>query len=212
MGENARVEYTERSMAYTPTVLAFSGSARERSFNTRLLNIAVASAENYGAAVTVVDWRERPIPLFNQDDEEAKGLPENAKYFKELMKAHDGLLIAAPEYNSSITPLLKNALDWASRREGDEPPLVAFKGKTAVLMSASPGALGGLRGLVHLRAILGNINMLVLPDQQAVPRAHEAFEKDGSLRDKQIQERIERLPRVLIDTLRKLHGCSADGT
>ncbi len=170
------------------------------------MHIAAAAAERAGADVTRVDWRRLPIPLYNQDDEKEHGLPANAKTFKEMMKANDGFLIAAPEYNSSITPLLKNAIDWASRPEGDEPSLVAFRGKTAVLMSASPGALGGLRGLVHVRAILGNINVLVLPDQLAVSKAHEAFAEDGTLHDPQQQSGIEALGQTLVDTLRKLHG------
>ena len=99
------------------------------------------------------------------------------------MVEHDGFLIASPEYNSSITAVLKNAIDWVSRPVPNEPSLLAFKGKTAVLMSASPGNLGGLRGLVHLRAILGNIGVMVLPDQTAVPKAYEALDSDGRLKD-----------------------------
>lgn len=190
---------------YTPSIVAFSGSARAESHNTRLMKIAAEAARAEGAKVTVVDWRALPLPLFDEDEEARSGLPKNAKTFKELLKAHDGFLISAPEYNSSITPLLKNAIDWASRREGNEKGLEAFAGKTAALMSASPGALGGLRGLVHVRAILGNIQVLVLPGQIAVAKAHEAFDASGRLKDAQQHAGIESLGKNLVAMLRKLH-------
>jgi NAD(P)H-dependent FMN reductase len=190
---------------YTPTVVAFSGSARAESYNSRLVRIAAEAARAEGARVTLVDWRELPLTLMDEDEEKAHGIPKNAKVFKELLKSHDGFLISAPEYNSSITPLLKTAIDWASRREGDEKPLVAFAGKTAALMSASPGALGGLRGLVHVRAILGNIQVLVLPNQVAISKANEALE-GPRLKDPQQLASIEALAKSLVAMLRKLHG------
>src|SRR5262249_20872213 len=140
-------------------------------------------ARTAGAEVTVLDLRDLPLPLYDGDLESRDGLPDNARRLKELMLAHQGLLIAAPEYNSSITAVLKNAIDWASRPAPGEAALACFTGKAAALMSASPGGLGGLRGLVHVRAILSNINVLVIPDQVAVPRAFEAFQPDGTLKD-----------------------------
>ena len=191
---------------YTPTIVAFSGSRRRESFNTRLVKVAAEAARGEGANVTVVNWDEVALPLFDQDDEAEHGLPENARRFRNLLIAHDGFLISAPEYNSSITPLLKNAIDWASRAEPGDPPLKAFKGKTAALMSASPGALGGLRGLVHVRAILGNIGVLVLPDQLAISKANEAFDDTGRLKDPKLQTGVEELGRKLVAILKKLHG------
>lgn len=188
----------------SPKILAFSGSARLASFNTRLVKIAADAARATGVEVTLVDWNALPLPLFNEDEEARSGLPQNAKTFKEMMKSHDGFLISAPEYNSSITPLLKNAIDWASRREGSEKPLEAFVGKVAGLMSASPGALGGLRGLVHVRAILGNIQVLVLPDQVAVMKAGEAFDDSGRLKDAAQQAAVEAIGRKVVDVVRKL--------
>ena len=126
---------------YTPTVVAFSGSRRKESLNSRILKIAADAAAAEGAKVTIVNWDDMPLPMFDQDDEAANGLPENAKKFRNLLIANDGFLVAAPEYNSSITPLLKNAIDWASRAEPGDPPLKAFTGKTAALMSASPASL-----------------------------------------------------------------------
>ena len=109
------------------------------------------------------------------------------------MLNHDGLLIASPEYNSSITPLLKNIIDWVSRPSNGENALIAYQGKVAAIMSASPGRLGGLRGLVHLRSILSNIGVLVIPDQVAVGEAHRAFGSDGNLVDEKTQESVKGL-------------------
>ena len=167
----------------TPKILAFSGSARKESFNQKLVKIAAGAAEEKGAEVTVLNLADYPLPLFNQDLESEQGIPENAKTLKKLFVEHDGFLISCPEYNSSITPLLKNTIDWISRREGDEPPLVAYKGKVATLMSTSPGALGGLRGLIHVRSILGNIGVIVLADQVAVGSAGSVFDDSGNLTD-----------------------------
>lgn len=193
-------------MTYTPNILAFAGSTRLDSYNKRLVKIAAAGARAAGAEVTYLDLRELPMPLFDEDLEKAEGMPPSAKKFKELMIQHQGILLASPEYNSSITGVLKNAIDWASRPAPGDLPLVAFADKVAVLMSASPGALGGLRGLVHVRSILGNLRMLVLPDQIAVPRAYDAFTEDGRLQDAQQHASVEALGTKLVETLKKLHG------
>jgi NAD(P)H-dependent FMN reductase len=190
----------------TPKILAFSGSLRKGSFNQQLVKIAAGGAEAAGAEVTVVNLRELPLPVYDADLEEAEGLPENARTLKALMKAHSGFLIASPENNSSLSAALKNAIDWASRREGDETPLVCFKDKAAVVMAASPGALGGLRGLNHLRSILTSIGVLVLPDQKAIPKAHDALTGNGALNDPAQQKSIEALGAKLAGVLAKLQA------
>lgn len=188
-----------------PRILAFGGSLRRDSFNQKLAAVAAAGAREAGAEVTLIALRDFPLPVFDQDLEDAEGMPSAAKALKQLFREHDGLLIAAPEYNSSLTAALKNALDWVSRAESDdEPPLAAFTGKTAVLCAASPGALGGLRGLVHVRAILGNIGVTVLPDQVAVSKAHEAFAADGTLSDAKQAARVHQLGAQLARHLTKL--------
>ena len=154
--------------------------------------------------MTEIDLRDLPLPLFDQDVEEREGLPPNARKLQEVLKAHDGLLIASPEYNSSISGVLKNAIDWASRAAPGEMPLAGFVDKVAVIMSASPGGLGGLRGLVHLRMILGNIHVLVLPDQMAIARAQDAFQSDGRLKDTRQHAAVEQLGATLTHVLRKL--------
>lgn len=187
----------------TPKIVAFAGSTRTASFNKQLVAIAAEAARAAGAEVSVVDLRDLALPLFDQDLEDSGGLPAGAKTFKNLLRESDGILIASPEYNSSVTAVLKNAIDWASRAENDdEPPLAAFRGKAAALFSASPGALGGLRGLVHLRAILGNIGVHVLPDQLSIPKAHEAF-ADGGLKDTGKAGQVAGLARQLVEFLRK---------
>ena len=188
----------------TPKILAFAGSTRTESFNKKLVKVMAGLAKDAGADVTTIDLRDYPMPLYDGDLEEQQGLPENAKKLKEMFKAHHGFLISAPEYNSSITGVLKNAIDWVSRPVAGEADLIAFRGKVGALVSASPGALGGLRGLVHLRAILGNIGVLVIPDQLAVGRAHEAFDGSGALADAKQRAALERIAKRLVLTTSKL--------
>jgi len=189
-----------------PKILAFAGSTRKESFNKKLVRIAAEGAREAGAEVTFIDLRDYPMPVFDQDLEAESGKPGSAKKLKQLMADSNGLLLACPEYNSSITGVLKNTIDWVSRPdEGEEPfALSAFRGKTVTLMSASPGGLGGLRGLVHVRSILGNLSAIVLPGQVAISKAYQAFNKDGSLADPKLQGQIKNLGKVLAETTQKL--------
>ena len=191
-------------MGASPKILAFAGSTRKESFNKKLVRLAADAARKAGGNLTLMDLKDLPLPLFDQDLEEQQGRPDNAARLAELMASHDAFLIAAPEYNSSITAVLKNAIDWASRPVEGQPPLFAFRGKIAALMAASPGALGGLRGLVHVRAILGNIGVIVLPDQVAVPQAHEAFDSQGALKDAKLAAKVKSLAESLVETTRRL--------
>ncbi len=187
-----------------PKILAFSGSSRKNSFNQKLVTIAALGAEQAGAIVTVVNLADYPMPIFNEDLESKSGMPEKAREFKKLLVAHDGFLIASPEYNSAFSPLLKNVIDWASRRESEaEPGLLAYRGKIAAIMSTTPGGLGGLRGLVFLRMLLGNLGMIVLPKQLAIAQAMTAFTPNGSLADKEQQTSVLRLGSELAQILEK---------
>lgn len=186
-----------------PKILAFSGSLRAGSFNTRLVRIVAEGARQAGAEVTLIELRDYPLPVFDEDLE-AQGTPENALKLKELMLAHQGLLISSPEYNSSISAALKNALDWISRPIPNRPRLACYQNKVAGIVGASTGFLGGLRGLVHLRAILGNVNVLVLPDQVTIPHANEAFNADGQLIDAGKQAAAAAVGAKLAQTLIKL--------
>jgi len=192
-------------MPKTPNILVFAGSARVASINKKLALLAAGLAEKEGAHVTYIDLKDYPLPIYDEDLEQAEGLPPNALRLKELFLAHDALLMACPEYNSSITPLWKNTIDWISRSSADEAPLAAYKGKVAALLAASPGGFGGLRGLVHYRQILGNIGVVVLPDQLTVPAAHLAFAEDGTLSDPSLVKRLG----GVVQSLVKWASCSA---
>ena len=186
-----------------PRILAFAGSARRDSYNKKLIRIAADAAKAEGAEVTLIDLADYPLPIMDEDVEKA-GFPENATKLKQLFLEHDGLLISCPEYNSSITPLLKNTFDWVSRPQPNEPRLAAYINKVAVLMAASPGGLGGMRGLVHVRSILQNIGVIVLPDQRAVPQAHQAFDDAGNLKDEPMQQGVQALGQGLVKFLERL--------
>jgi chromate reductase len=141
-------------------ILAFAGSTRTGSYNKKLVKLGVEAARKAGAEVTLIDLRDFPMPLYDGDLEERDGLPPNAVKLRKLFMEHQGLLLSCPEYNSSISGVLKNTIDWVSRPDPDKPdekPLICFSGKIVALLSASPGALGGLRGLVTVRSILGNL-------------------------------------------------------
>lgn len=174
------------------SIAVIVGSIREGSYNRALGELAAASLEAQGASVTRVDLAAFDLPLYSAALE-AGAFPRDALKLKTLFAAQDGLLFVSPEYNGSLPPLLKNAIDWASRPTGDEGlvALSAYRGKAAAIMSASISPFGGLRGLMHLRQILSTIQMLVIPEQVLVPNAHAAFAEDGSLK--------EPLPASLVD-------------
>lgn len=186
-------------------IVAFAGSARRGSWNRKLVRIAAEGASAAGADVELLELVDYPMPLMNEDLEAEKGMPEAAARFKDKLREAQGFIISAPEYNSSITPLLKNCLDWASRSQSpDEKPLSAFRGKFAVLMSASPGSLGGMRGLVILRMMLGELGVTVIPAYRCISLADAAFSEDGSLKKAADQRAVKGLGAALAETLGKL--------
>lgn len=185
-------------------LVAVAGSIRSASYNRRVLDTAVEAARAAGAQVQLIDLREYPMPIFDQDLEAQGGTPDAAKELRRIFRASDGMLLASPEYNGSLTPLMKNTIDWISRADDEGPSLSGFSGKVAAIMSASPGALGGLRGLAHLRAILSGINVLVLPKQVAVSHAADAFMEDGSIKDPKRREGVQQLAQSLVKTAARL--------
>ncbi|HEV2193538.1 MAG TPA: NAD(P)H-dependent oxidoreductase [Nitrosopumilaceae archaeon] len=193
-------------MLTKPKILAFAGSTRINSYNKKLVKIASTGATEAGADVTVIDLRDFPMPIYDGDLEQKDGLPSNARKLKDLMLSHQGFLISSPEYNSSISAVFKNTIDWASRPSEGEIPLACFKNKVAGIMSTSPGMLGGLRGLVHVRSILGNIGVIVMPDQIAIAKAHEAFNEDDSLKDKKQEDQVKKIGANVAKILLKLNG------
>lgn len=190
----------------SPRILAFAGSLRTESYNKKVLTTAIAGAIGAGAAVTRIDLRDFPLPVYDGDLEAESGVPANALTLKKLFIESGGLLLACPEYNSSISGVFKNTIDWVSRPVPNEPSLAAFDGKIVSLMSASPGALGGLRGLVHVRAILAHLGCIVLPAQVSLSRASEAWTTDGQLKDAAQKAKVEKLGAALANAIRKFHS------
>ncbi|MEW5962133.1 MAG: NAD(P)H-dependent oxidoreductase [Pseudomonadota bacterium] len=189
-------------------LLFLAGSARQGSYNKRLARLGAMIAEANGIASTFADLGDYPMPLYDGDLEASEGPPENARKLKALMGLHTGIFIASPEYNASITPLLKNTLDWISRvRSEDEAPLEVFKTRVFALGSASPGGMGGLRSLTTARQVLElGLGALVLPEQFAVPRASDAFDDHGHLKNKDSQEQLKALIQKLARAAHVLHG------
>lgn len=176
------------------SILAFSGSTREGSFNKKILKAAVAGAKNAGANLTLIELSDYALPIYDGDLEHLEGIPKNALKLKELFLANDGLLLALPEYNSSMSGVFKNVVDWVSRPTDDEDaPLSCFKHKTAALMSASPGHLGGARGLVHAKSMLENIYVQVLAKHVCVAQADKAFDDNDVIKDETTRLSIEQL-------------------
>lgn len=187
-----------------PKILAFAGSLRRDAWNKKLVKVAAEGAREAGAEVTIIDMKDYPLPVYDGDDEKANGLPENAVKLKELLKAHDGLLLASPEYNSSYPGGLKNLIDWVSRPHEGEKPLEAFRGKPVAIMAASPGAKGGMRMLPHLRDLLANIQMLVVPGMYGLAGAGEAFDDDGNLKEEKVAGIVKGLGKSVTDMASRL--------
>jgi NAD(P)H-dependent FMN reductase len=166
----------------SPKILVIPGSLRTGSHNVRLAALAMKELTLAEAEVTRISMEDYPLPIYDADDEANSGAPDNAVKLKQMMRAHQGVFIASPEYNGSVPPLLKNAIDWISQvRERGEPAYAAFKGRPFAIASASTEPSGGLRGLLALRQILESCGALVIPEQVAVPYAGEAFDEIDNL-------------------------------
>ena len=182
-------------------IIALSGSIRKHSYNTKLAKAAVVSLKEKGADANFIDLAAYEMPLYNGDLESESGLPDTARALKAVFVEASGFFIASPEYNSSFSALLKNTIDWISRpSEKGEPALLAFNGKVAGIGATSLGALGGLRGLVPLRMLLGNIGVHVIPNQIALPNATEGFDNDGVISSTPMQAMLERVTTQLLET------------
>jgi len=184
-------------------LLVFAGSLRRDSLNKKLARVAARMAEAAGARTTYIDLRDYPMPIYDGDIEAGEGPPEHAFRLQRLIADQQALIVVSPEYNHSIPAALKNTLDWVSRTprvSGPNP----FVGKVAGIMSASPGALGGLQGQDHVRRVLETVGALVLPGGVALPRADAAFDGEGNLTDAAMAERIEHLVVRVVSTAAKL--------
>jgi NAD(P)H-dependent FMN reductase len=190
-------------MSYQPKILAFAGSLRKDSYNKKLVKIAALGAEEAGAIVRVIDLKDYPLPLYDQEIEDKEGIPPNALALKKMMWESDGFLVAVPEYNGSMSAVFKNVIDWTSRRAApDEVDLSCFIDKAVGIMSASPGGLGGIRGLVHVRSVFSNIFSWVLPVQKCIPAAYNAFAPDGNLIRPEDQKEVMEIGQSLVEFIR----------
>lgn len=194
-------------MAKNPKILAFAGSLREHSFSKRILKTAIEGAKRAGAEVTYVDLKDYPMPLYNADLQETQGFPPMATAFQNLLLEHDGLMIASPEYNGSVPSALKNVIDWTSRANGNLKTIECYKGKFAVIMTASPGSFGGIRCLAHLRDVLTIMLVHTLPAEIAVGKVGAMFDGNSSeMTNDTVRGILEDLGASLADMLRKTQG------
>ncbi|MFN4274185.1 MAG: NADPH-dependent FMN reductase [Aliihoeflea sp.] len=189
-----------------PRILVFAGSVRSGAFSGRTADIAQKTLAMHGAEVTRISLADYPMPIVDQDLEKAEGIPENAIKLGHLIAAQDGLLIASPEYNASIPPLLKNTIDWISRirMNDDGKPFAPLRGKVVGLCSSSDGNFAGIRGLYHLRAVLINCQLEVISPQCSVARAADAFDENGDFKDDRTRGMMERVCETLIERARML--------
>jgi chromate reductase, NAD(P)H dehydrogenase (quinone) len=189
-----------------PRILVFAGSIRTGAFSGQTADVAQRTLALQGAEVTRISLADYPLPIMDQDLEKEEGIPENARKLGRLIAAQDGLLIASPEYNGSIPPLLKNTIDWVSRIRRDEEgrPFAPFRGKVAGLCSSSDGNFAGIRGLYHLRAVLMNCQVEIITPQCSVARAADAFDPNGDFKDERTRQMMERVCETLIERARML--------
>jgi chromate reductase, NAD(P)H dehydrogenase (quinone) len=186
-------------------ILVFAGSLRTGAFSVRTADAAQKALALQGAEVTRISLGDYPLPLMDQNLEKEKGIPEEAMKLGRMIAAHDGLLIASPEYNASIPPLLKNAIDWVSRiRKDDGKNFAPFGGKVAGLCSSSNGNFGGMRGLYHLRAVLMNCQVEVITPQCSISRAADAFDEDGTIKEERVRKMMDKVCATLIERARML--------
>ncbi len=186
-----------------PGVLVIAGSARHGSLNQQLAAVVARELERAGAAVTPVDLRALALPVYDADIE-ARGMPEGARTLRRLFTEHEALLLVSPEYNGFPTPLLINALDWASRpvaEDGMPSGPAAMSGTVAGLLSASPGAFGGMRSLMFVRQFLQmNLGMLIVPEQFGLGLADKAFDTAGALIDAKAHAAVVKVVQSVLRT------------
>lgn len=192
-------------------LLVIAGSTRSGAFSKQLARAVCALAAAGGHRATFVDLRDHALPLYDGDLEAAQGLPAAAVTLRAMVRDHDAVLVVTPEYNASIPAVLKNTLDWLSRPHAAEPGVSVWKGKVAAIMASSPGALGGLRGLVHLRQILMNLGALVITEQFALGSAATAFHADGALLDAKQAASVTAVVQRLATVAGRLGGGGAGG-
>lgn len=175
-----------------PVILAFAGSTRKESFNRKLLIEAVNLGRAAGLDIQHIELADYPMPIMDEDLEAEHGQPASATAIRRMMLEADGLMLACPEYNSSITPLMKNVIDWVSRKESGGGGLEPYENKKALLLGASPGGRGGKRSIAAVRSILGNVGVNVFDEDFTLPRAGEAFDDQGRLSEAETRDTLRK--------------------
>ncbi len=194
-------------MSKHPKILAFAGSLREHSYNKRVVKTAAEGAEKAGGEVTFIDLKDYPMPIYDPDEHQKNGFDEKALEFQKLLGEADGFLIASPEYNASLPGGLKNAIDWASRKSDNYEMIEVFKGKFAGILTASPGAFGGIRCLGHLRGVLTIMLVNVLPIEIAVGKVNSMFDGDSEeMTDEKMRDTLHSVGKSLVDMIRNTKG------
>ena len=178
-------------------LIAFAGSLRKDSYSKQLVSLVADKARELGANVTLIDLKEYSLPMFDEDLEK-EATPENLPALRELFTKADGLLIASPEYNGSFSSVLKNTLDWLSRPAQDDSYTPVYSQLTVGLMAASPGGMGGIRGLSHIRELMSNLGALVVPNQIALGAAYDAFNSEGQLKNSAMNDRLQALAQQVV--------------
>jgi chromate reductase len=184
-----------------PKILVIPGSLRTGSHNARLAALAAKELALAEADVTRISLEDYPLPLFDADLAADSGLPQTAVQLKKMLMAHRGVFITSPEYSASVTPLLKNAIDWISRvRDHGEPTYAAFKDRVFAIGAAAASPGGGIRSLMALRQILElGCGALVIPEQVSVPRAEQAFDEMDNLKDESLAAALKAMARRLVE-------------
>lgn len=188
-----------------PKILIVPGSNRGGSYNARLAASAQKVLSTMECDVTRISLRDYPMPIYDGDLEAQKGAPENVVRLVKLFEAHDGVILVSPEYNASMTPLLKNALDWMSLTTKDSSgPISAYKNTIFALAAASPGVFGGIRGLSHLRDVLTSIGATVIAPQVCVGNAESAFDDMDQLINERARGLLKQVCESLVNSSRLL--------
>ena len=185
-----------------PKILVFAGSTRSGALSGKVAAAAAKELSLLDAEVTLISLADYTLPIYDGDLEDEDGVPDNAHRLARMIAAHGGLLISTPEYNRSLPPLLKNAIDWVSRVS---PSKIAYRGRALALAGSSDGRFGGARAVVDLRKIAATaLGAFVLPDQLEVPTAQHAFDESGNLIDEGAARSLKRLAASLAETTRWL--------
>ncbi len=190
----------------TIKILAFDGSGRAGSVNHKVVQQVSHAVKAVDVTVTEINLHDFNLPLYDLADEIEHGLPDNVKKLKELFRSHHAFIIGSPEHNGTMTAQLKNAIDWVSRKEEHETPMSGFKGKVVGLVSASPGKMGGLRGIYQLNTVLFGLGCIVLPEIVSVGFSNDAFDDVGALKHEHDKKAVAHLATRLAKVTTAVNG------